>query len=167
MIKLGPWSQSWLFFRDDKSDIVHHKLSSWGFIWDLQDKGRAPRAVASLLSQYTRFPLYFSNSLICLCEWMTCPLWSKWWALLCGFVVPWNDWTSEPVKLLSYVWLFVIPWTVAYQAPLSMEFSRQDYWSGLPFPSLGDLPDPGIEPRSPTLQADALPSEPPGKPCLQ
>ena len=68
------------------------------------------------------------------------------------------------VKLLSHVRLFVTPWTVAYQAPPSMEISRQEYWSGLPFPSPGDLPDPGIEPRSPTLQADALPSEPPGKP---
>ena len=47
-----------------------------------------------------------------------------------------------------------------------MEFSRQEYWSGLPFPSLGDLPNPGIEPGSPALQADALPSEPPGKPCV-
>ena len=55
-------------------------------------------------------------------------------------------------------------WTIAYQAPLSMGFSRQGYWSGLPFPSLEDLPDPGIEPGSPTLQADALVSEPPGKP---
>ena len=52
------------------------------------------------------------------------------------------------------------PWTVAYQAPLSMGFSRREYWSGLPFPSPGDLPDPGIEPRSPALQTDALPSEP-------
>ena len=68
------------------------------------------------------------------------------------------------VKLLSRVQLFVTPWTVAYQAPPSMGFSRQEYWSGLPFPSPGDLPDPGIEPRSPTLQADALPSEPPGNP---
>ena len=56
------------------------------------------------------------------------------------------------------------PWTVAHQAPPSMGFSRQEYWRGLPFPSLGDLPDPGIEPRSPTLQADALTSAPPGKP---
>ena len=56
------------------------------------------------------------------------------------------------------------PRTVAYQIPPSMEFSRQEYWSGLPLPSPGDLPDPGIEPRSPALQADALPSEPPGKP---
>ena len=55
-------------------------------------------------------------------------------------------------------------WTVAHQAPLSMGFSRQDYWSGLSFRSPGDLPDPGIEPGSPTLEADALTSEPPGKP---
>ena len=53
---------------------------------------------------------------------------------------------------------------IAYQAPLSMGFSRQEYWSGLPFPSPGDLPDPGIKGGSPALQADALPSEPPGKP---
>ena len=55
------------------------------------------------------------------------------------------------------------PWTVAYQASPCMGFSRQEYWSGLPFPSPRDLPDPGIEPGSPALQADALPSEPPGK----
>ena len=55
------------------------------------------------------------------------------------------------------------PWTVAYQALPSMEFSRQEYWSGWPFPSPGNLPNPGIKPMSPTLQADALPSEPPGK----
>ena len=60
--------------------------------------------------------------------------------------------------------LFVTPWTVAHQAPLSMGFSRQDYWSGLPFPSPGDLPDAGIEPGSPALQEDSLPTEPPGKP---
>ena len=68
------------------------------------------------------------------------------------------------VKSLSRVQLFATPWTVAYQTPLSMGFSRQACWSGLPFPSPGDLPDPGIEPRSPALQADTLPSEPPGKP---
>ena len=64
-------------------------------------------------------------------------------------------------KSLSRVWLFVTPWTVAYQAPPSMEFSRQEHWSELPFPSPGDLPDTGIEPKSPALWADALPSEPP------
>ena len=53
---------------------------------------------------------------------------------------------------------------IAYQAPLSMGFSRQEYWSELPFPSPGDLPDPGIEPGSPALQADSLPTEPPGEP---
>ena len=68
------------------------------------------------------------------------------------------------VKLLSRVRLFASPWTADSQAPLSMGFSRQEYWSGLPFPSPGDLPDSGIEPRSPTLQADTLPSKPPGKP---
>ena len=68
------------------------------------------------------------------------------------------------VKLLSHVQLFAIPLTVLYQAPPSMAFSRQKYWNGLPFPSPRDLSDPGIEPRSPALQADALPSEPPGKP---
>ena len=67
------------------------------------------------------------------------------------------------MKLLSRVWLSATPWTVAHQAPPSMGFSRWEYWSGLPFPSPGDLPDAGIEPRSPTLQADALTSEPPIK----
>ena len=67
------------------------------------------------------------------------------------------------MKLLSPVQLFATPWTVTYQAPLFMGFSRQEYWSRLPFPSPGDLPNPGIEPRSPALQADALLSEPPGK----
>ena len=71
------------------------------------------------------------------------------------------------VKLLSRVRLLVTPWTVAHQAPPSMEFSRQEYWSGLPFSSPGDLPDPGIEPGSPTLRVDTLPSEPPGNPlCI-
>ena len=59
--------------------------------------------------------------------------------------------TSVKVKLLSHVRLFETPWTVAYQAPPSMEFSRQEYWSGLPFPSPRDLSDSGIEPQSPAL----------------
>ena len=63
----------------------------------------------------------------------------------------------------SCIRLFVTPWTVARQAPLSMGSSRQEYWSGLPFPSPGDLPSAGIEPESPALQADSLPSEPPEK----
>ena len=75
-----------------------------------------------------------------------------------------NKWRSGVcVKSLSLVRLFATPWTVAYQGPPSMGFSRQECWSGLPFPSPGDLPNPGIEPRSPAFQADALTSEPPGE----
>ena len=68
------------------------------------------------------------------------------------------------MKLLSRFRLFATPWIAANQAPPSMGFSRQEYWSGLPFPFPGDLPNPGIKPGSPALQTDALPSEPPGKP---
>ena len=71
------------------------------------------------------------------------------------------------VKSLSCVRLFVSPWTAASQAPPSMGFSRHEYWSGLPLPSPGDLPNLGIEPRSPALQADALPSKPPGKALIR
>ena len=66
--------------------------------------------------------------------------------------------------LFSHVRLFRTPWAVAYQAPLSMGFSRQKYWSGLLFPSSGDLPNPGIKPRSPALHVDSLLFEPPGNP---
>ena len=68
------------------------------------------------------------------------------------------------VQVNPSVRLFATQWALAYQAPQSMGLSRQEYWSGLPFPSPGDLPIPGIEPGSPALQADTLPSEPPGKP---
>ena len=61
---------------------------------------------------------------------------------------------------------FVTPWIVAHQAPLSMGFPRQEYWSGLPFPFPGDVPDLGIKPESPALQADSLPPDPPGKPNI-
>ena len=69
--------------------------------------------------------------------------------------------------VLCHVWLFMTPWTAVHQAPLSMEFSRQEYWSGLPFPTPGDLSDPGIEPMSPVspVMADGFfTTEPPGKP---
>ena len=68
------------------------------------------------------------------------------------------------VLVAQCVQLFVTPWTAAHQAPLSMEFSRQEYWRGLLTPSPGDHPDPGTEPQSPALQVDSSPSEPPGKP---
>ena len=67
------------------------------------------------------------------------------------------------MRVLSRVQLFATPWAVACQATLSREFLRQEYWSGLPFPTSGDLPNPGIEPWSPSSQADSLPSEPLGK----
>ena len=70
---------------------------------------------------------------------------------------------KESVKSPSQVLLFASPWTVVCQAPLSMEFSRQEYQSQEPFPSPGNFPDPGIEPESPALQADSLPAEPPGQ----
>ena len=72
-------------------------------------------------------------------------------------------WTVKSVSCSVMCDSLQHPWTVAHQAPLSMEFSRQEYWSGLPFPSPGIFPKPGIKPRSPALQADSLPSEPPGK----
>ena len=71
---------------------------------------------------------------------------------------------SVSVKSLSRVWFFATPWTIACQAPLPMEFCRQEHWSGLPFPSPGDLPNPGIKIVSPGLQADSLPREPLRKP---
>ena len=69
-------------------------------------------------------------------------------------------------QMLSHVQLFVTPWTVTHQAPLSLELSRQEYLSGLPFPPPGDLPDPGIELMSPALARGFFTTEPPGKPSL-
>ena len=83
---------------------------------------------------------------------------------LCRFLTEESD--SPCWTVLSRVWLSATPWTVACQTPLSMGFSRQECWSGLPFPPPGDLPDPGIKYGSLALQADAFPSEPPGKPII-
>ena len=84
--------------------------------------------------------------------------------LFCSFFIERIKRKKKKMESLSRVWLFATPWTVAYQAPPSMGFSRQEYLSGVPFPSPGDLPDPGIKPRFHKLWADTLPSEPPGKP---
>ena len=75
-----------------------------------------------------------------------------------------NDFLVRVQVRLSHVQLFVTPWTVACQAPLSMGLSQQEYWSGLPFTSPGDLPNPGSKQEYPAMQANSLPSEPPGKP---
>ena len=103
--------------------------------------------------------------------WMATPVIISWYFImvifcisLMAFHIYWSFvYPQNEVKSLNHVQLFATRWTVAYQAPPSLGFSRQEHWSGLPFPSPGDLPNPGFEPRSPTLQADALPSEPPGK----
>ena len=87
-------------------------------------------------------------------------IWRKVWV----YVSSTREKNACMLSHFSRVQLFVAPWTVALQAPLSMRFSRQEYWSGLPFTSPGDLSNPGIEPGSHALQADSLPSEPPGKP---
>ena len=71
--------------------------------------------------------------------------------------------TRTHAKLLGYIQLFTTRWTIAHQAPVPLEFSQQEYWSGLPFPSSRDLPDPRIESWSPALQAESLPSEPLGE----
>ena len=97
---------------------------------------------------------------------LPCNIIYRFWRLGCGASMGRGILYSACAQLFSHVWLFTTPWTVAHQAPLSMEFSRQEYWSGLPVPSPGDLPDPGIKPRSPALQADSLPSEPQGKPII-
>ena len=95
-----------------------------------------------------------------------------WWATTHGVTTSWT-WLSNSsfIVCFHHVWFFATPWTVACQAPLSMEFSRQGYWSGLPFPSPGDLPHPGTEPISPTSphwQANSLPLSHVGNPiCLQ
>ena len=68
------------------------------------------------------------------------------------------------LRCFSHVQLYAMLWTIAHQAPLSMGFSRQEYWSGVSFPFPGDLPDSEVKPRSPALQADSLPLVPPGKP---
>ena len=103
--------------------------------------------VIMMFKYFTNFIIYWANHLYYVC-----------------FVI-FNSYSHFSIKVkvrsLSRVRLFVTSWTVAYQALPSMGFSRQEYWSGLPFPSPGDLPDPGIEPRSPAFQADTLNSEPP------
>ena len=99
-----------------------------------------------------------------------CAQWFLLWDVTLVVISNWGNVDSarlrKKVKLLSRVWLFATPWTITHQVPPSMEFSRQEYWSGLPFPSPGDLLDPGIKPRSPNLQADSLPLSHLGNPQI-
>ena len=75
-----------------------------------------------------------------------------------------KSWKKVKILVISHARLFVTPPTIAHPAPMSMEFSSQEYCSGLPCPSLWDFPNPGIKPGSPSLQEDSLTSEPPRKP---
>ena len=104
-----------------------------------------------LSSSSSRVPLQYCISFYCTAKWIS-------------FTYTYISSLMQKQKPLSCIWLFATPRTVACQAPLSMDFSRPEYWSGWLFCSLVDLPNPKIEPRSPTLQADSLLSEPPGKP---
>ena len=105
-------------------------------------------------AQGLNLSLLHCRQILCCLSHQGSPIWPAW------------KWKKVKVKLLSRLQLFETPWTVAHQVPLSMGFSRQEYWSGLPFPSPGDLPNPRVEPGSPALQADSLLSEPPGKPRM-
>ena len=119
-------------------------------------------AVGSCCSLFDFYPwgycCLFGNLLYLL---LTSSISTRWSKTLLDNYYYWLN--SLKVKSLSHIRLFVTTWTITYQAPLSMGFSSPGYWSGLPFPSPGDLPDPGVEPRSPTLQANALPLETPGR----
>ena len=133
--------------------VLHGILafSSWKTLLYSSRKAMAPL----LCEGYLKYKLLFPRKLLSWCYGSTAwiPL-----AFVRGKKWKW--------KSFSPVWLFETPWTVACQAPLSMGFPRQEYWSGVPFPSPGDLPDPGIEPTSPPsymLLMDSLPSKSLGK----
>ena len=121
-----------------------------------------PLRLTGLISlQSKRFPRFFSNTTVQKHQFFGAQLslWSNSYNHTCMYACM--------LSRFSRVRLCVTLWIVAHEAPPSMGFSRQEYWSGLPFPSAGDLPDPGIKPRSPALQAEALTSEPPGKSAIQ
>ena len=144
------WSLGW---EDplEREMAAHSSTLAWKILWTEEPGGLQSMGLQSQI-QLNDFTFTWANS------------GRRWMA---GKLVCWSPWgckLSEWVKSLSCVQLFVALWTVAHQAPPSIGFSRQENWSGLPFPSPGDLPNPRIEPRSPALQADALTSKPPGKP---
>ena len=142
----------------EKEMAIHFRTIAWKIPWT-EEPGRLQPMGWQRVGHDWATSLHFHSLLISILIMYTCNTLSRAWTKKSS---PALD--HVKVKLLSRVHLFATPWTVAYQAPLSMGFSRQEYWSGLPFPSPGDLPNPGIKPRAPALQRDALPSEPPGKP---
>ena len=136
-----------LFVRNNRLSPTHPEIFTWTCSHFIQIAAHLSHSQRSSLTTISKKPFFFIPR------------------LLPCFMFLYGPWKLR-VKLLSRVWLFLTPWTVACQTPPSMGFSRQEYWSGLPFPSPGDLLDPGIEPQSPTLQADSLLSEPPGNPFI-
>jgi len=137
--------------------VVHGVAKSWTWLGDWTEMNWAPSepSSSSVIPVSTHRCRHF-------------------WSLPLAHVLIFGQFFLLPLTLVISPWSEVKgtqscptlcdPWTVAHKAPLSMEFSRPEYWSGLPLPSQGDLPNPGIKPRSPALQADSLPTEPPGKP---
>ena len=130
-----PWAEEFGRLQSIGSQRVWHNWSNWAWTHLLGKR------IPCLLFFFILFWWYIMASLFLVCS--TCTYLSQ----------------LSQLKSLSRVRLFATPWTIAYQAPPSMGFSRQECWSGLPFPSPGDLPNPAIEAGSPALQADGLPSE--------
>ena len=155
------------FYFFTELELLNQQESKWSvtLLTIFQGKARTQNSKGSFSLKTTSGILSRAKVYECLilgCLWFSnlCLDYVPIWKVIFSFFIA----SCEEVKLLSRVWPFTIPRTVASQAPPSMEFFRQEYWNGLPFPSSGDLPDLGFEPGSPTSQADALPSEPPGKP---
>ena len=123
----------------------------------------APTSANYHLQAQTESFVLVPNSNLLECHILLTSSKAKWTHNLPVNLFPYSRFHTVCAQALSHVRLFVTPWTVARQAPLSMEFSQQEYWTGLPCLSPGDLPNLGIEPRSLALQADSLPSEPSGK----
>ena len=135
-LSIFPWSRNWMRF---------FTLASWELV-----ENELPYVLYENVWTHTHIHKYTHITL------------KRPWIYTHTMKFKWFTVERKKVKSLSCVQLFATPWTVAHQASPSLEFSRHEYWSRLPFPSPGDLPDLGIEPRSSALQADTLPSEPPG-----
>ena len=157
----GKNLQPRLFYLARISSKIYGKIKSFSDKQKLREYNTNKPGLQQMLKGLKDDAVKVLHS-ICQQIWKT-QLWPQDWKI--SVLVPIPKKVSEnKVKLLSRVRLFATSWTVARQASLFMRFSRQEYWIGLPFPSPGDLPDPGIEPRSPALQGVSLPTELPGKP---
>ena len=158
--------------REAWHTAVHRVATSWTRLSDCTTTTTYYPAI-KLLGNYPKQLKTYNHTKTCSCMFITAlfipaKTWkqpSRWKKKL--WYIQMMTYCCAMLSCFSHVWLFMMLWTVAHQAPLSMEFSRQEYWSGLPCPPPEDLPNPGIEPislASPALQAGSLPSEPPGKP---